>query len=629
MGTIAPQDNVDQARPWERAATRTAILAAARRVAERDGVLDMSLTNVANEAGFAPTSVYAYFTSKNDLLLAVISDDLVTLARAMRGTAGDRDDESTEGTAPMLLPPHAPAAVGQGEQPLAQLSQSFPIESPFSTIAPLPEHAEEQTRSMPVAETRRNQVQTSPPIPVAGTAEAIARLQETVARLETRPVDAWLERRLREFERGLAILEAQHAGRTGGEPTGDDRLQTSRQSLETLESRLLTASEDSARTLNQRLDASEKRLLELVSDVQAHGLQLAKRVTALENTALSSQLAPFTSPVAPPPLQDSSPEPEPHALSQDTGPDDTVEAASVLLPPSYLAAARRSAQAAAVPQDEPMRRIPRKQSRMVFHAAAGSLILFVAVLAGAGWLLRDQAMNVEPVHAPAKTVQPRVIHRASTPVSSSIVQNLSQVRLRKLAEAGNTGAELLVGLEYLNGSGAARNDAGAYQWLARAAAKGDPLAQYNLGILCENGRGVRADAVQAFQWYGSAALRGNRRAMHSLAIAYAEGLGTGKNLPEAAHWFERAAMLGAVNSQFNLAVLYERGLGVKQSLSDAYKWYSIAAARGDRESQARITALASSLPSGDLDGARNAAALFKPGDVDTAANFAPKPETLR
>jgi localization factor PodJL len=76
-------------------------------------------------------------------------------------------------------------------------------------------------------------------------------------------------------------------------------------------------------------------------------------------------------------------------------------------------------------------------------------------------------------------------------------------------------------------------------------------------------------------------------------------------------------------------VLYERGLGVKQSLVDAYKWYAIAAAQGDRESQARIAALTSSLPSGDLDGARNEAASFKPETVDAAANFAPRPGTLQ
>jgi TPR repeat protein/AcrR family transcriptional regulator len=639
MGT--PQDNVDQGRPWERAATRTAILAAARRVAERDGVLDMSLTNVANEAGFAPTSVYAYFTSKNDLLLAVISDDLATLARAMRGTVGDQDDESMggamHGAAPMLLLPHALAADGQTEQSLAQ-QQSIPIDPPKSAIAPadvsqpgaglLPEHAEEQARRMPVAE-RRDQIQTIPPAAPAGTAEAISRLQDTVARLEARPVDAWLERRLREFERGLAVLEARHGERTGGEASIDDRLGVLRQSLEHLESRLLTAAEESARNLNHRLDASETRLLEIVSDMHADGSQLAKRVSALETTSFTSHLPPFGSADVPPPLQDSPTPHEPHALPQDGAPDDSVKAAPDVSAPSYLTAARRSAQAAAVPHDEPMQRIPRKQSRMVFHAAAGSLVLFVAVLAGVGWLLRDQAMNVEPARAPARMVQPHLAHRASTPVSSIIVQNDSQVRLRKWAEAGNTGAELLIGLEYLNGSGVARNDTGAYQWLARAAAKGQPLAQYNLGMLCENGRGVRADAVQAFQWYGSAALRGNRRAMHSLAIAYADGLGTTKNLPEAAHWFERAATLGAVNSQFNLAVLYERGLGVKQSLVDAYKWYAIAAAQGDRESQARIAALTSSLPSVDLDGARNEAVAFKPETVDAAANFAPRPETLQ
>ena len=43
---------------------------------------------MAAEAGFAPAALYGYFSSKDDLLLALAADDLTSLARAMRGTGG-------------------------------------------------------------------------------------------------------------------------------------------------------------------------------------------------------------------------------------------------------------------------------------------------------------------------------------------------------------------------------------------------------------------------------------------------------------------------------------------------------------------------------------------------------------
>lgn len=67
-----------------KAASRAAILEAARRVAARDGARDLSLRGVAAEAGFAPAALYGYFRNKDELLLALAADDLSSLARAMR-----------------------------------------------------------------------------------------------------------------------------------------------------------------------------------------------------------------------------------------------------------------------------------------------------------------------------------------------------------------------------------------------------------------------------------------------------------------------------------------------------------------------------------------------------------------
>ncbi len=76
------------------AATRGAILDAARRVAARDGARDLSLRGVAAEAGFAPAALYGYFAGKDDLLLAMAADDLTALARAMREAAAQNHGAS-------------------------------------------------------------------------------------------------------------------------------------------------------------------------------------------------------------------------------------------------------------------------------------------------------------------------------------------------------------------------------------------------------------------------------------------------------------------------------------------------------------------------------------------------------
>jgi AcrR family transcriptional regulator len=84
-------------RDTSKAASRVAILNAARRVAARDGARDMSLRGVAAEAGFAPAALYGYFRNKDELLLALAADDLTSLARAMRDAGGPSSDGMSSG----------------------------------------------------------------------------------------------------------------------------------------------------------------------------------------------------------------------------------------------------------------------------------------------------------------------------------------------------------------------------------------------------------------------------------------------------------------------------------------------------------------------------------------------------
>jgi AcrR family transcriptional regulator len=77
-----------------RNATRCSILEAARRVAARDGARHLSLRATAAEAGFVPAALYGYFRNKDELLLALASEDLGAIARAMR-VATERHDGSS------------------------------------------------------------------------------------------------------------------------------------------------------------------------------------------------------------------------------------------------------------------------------------------------------------------------------------------------------------------------------------------------------------------------------------------------------------------------------------------------------------------------------------------------------
>jgi TPR repeat protein/AcrR family transcriptional regulator len=586
-----------------------AILAAARRVAERDGILAMSLIAVAQEARVDPGAVYGLFSSKNDLLLAVIADDLATLARAMQGGDGRGSDGQI-----------SPVTAAAQQALLPAPDMDTPHSDWDSVAAAMPE-TKEPRGALPAAEETVRNGQT--PVDAAGAAETLARLQETVERLEKRPVDAWLERRLREFERALAALEGQRVERNTAESTLDERLREFSQGLEALEQRMHAATEEASLSASQRLDSCEKRLRECVSDGQADAAALARRLTALENAAFAAKPEFFQSPADVSPAADESPPPvaAPESSSALPSRDNTravpIGAATAESPAAYLAAARKSAQAAARVPDAQKRAPAKRTSNVMLYLAMGSFFLFVAMLTALGLLLHGAAAG-KIVRPPGGTV----VGAAPVAATHAPVPNL-QTRLRRLAEAGDPQADLLMALEYLDRHGAAANDPAAFDWLSRAAARNQPLAQYDLGLMYENGRGVKADAAQALHWFESAALKGNRRAMHSLATAYAEGWGTAKNLTEAARWYARAAQLGSVNDQFNLGVLYERGMGVPESLPDAYKWYDIAAAQGDQESQARIAALGPTFTPEDLAAARSAAASFKPDPLIPVANLPP------
>lgn len=636
-----PRARRERAPAWQRSQTRAAILDAARMLFERDGIDRLSLSRVAQEANFAPSTVYAYFVKKADMVCAIVADDLASFARTM--------SEAFPFSAPEEASIESAAAGGgEDEQPVAAPHTWLDLESLAASLIPAEPAIEEAPSECAVAEedtqpdpmpsimdpvsedtAQVSVVQLEEAAPHEAVAEAavqassepavasgaIGMLEARIAQLEGRRVDAWLERRLREFERMLAALDERvGAGERGAAASGapvESALQELRQRVEISEKKQGVAVAEQAKIFSDQLEAVESRLRQTMSELRTRALEIAGRVDAIERDrelrAVAEQMS--LPQRVPDPAPSNAAQGEPAHSEQDTSaPDDAADVSDE----TYLAAARRAALAAqSLAHEDAEGRDVRKRTRLFFALCAGLCVALV----GAGVLLKH---NLE---SPAFASSPKFATDGASP--TRFVKTIALSEEQKpvaVPTAAAAKTSLATGLAYLDGAGVARDDAQAAAWISKAAVAGDPVAQYWLGTLFEHGRGERADPGEAIRWYEASALQGNLRAMYKLAVSYAEGWGTPKNYGEAARWFSRAAELGFVNAQYNLGVLYERGLGVPQSLLDAYKWYSLAASQGDKDSAARIDALSSQMSAEDLASARQAVAAFKPQPRDAAAN---------
>ena len=659
MGNPVSGEKKERGRPWQRAATRSAILAAARRLAGRNGIDRLSLTGVAREADFAPATVFAYFANRNDLFLAILADDLAQFAKTMRSVQAAALSQAN--------PPQQPAAARSDARTPQEAAASGPanrlrlvekanggvdFDTDYSDTSDSPPAEQIAANLMQElapddAANSPRPVPSEPPQASRAFVQELETLKEAVARLEARPVDAWLERRLREFERGLAALESRPE-----KPDGSSAQAAVEESVRALQARLQAietwqqAAETTARDLAARALSAEQRAREEVSRIDAEHSRTASRIDALENAAFAAapdffpakaqgarenhvqaggaeQIAQEQQPAqqAAPTAQDGA-NAEAVVTTDAAATTDTVAATDAVATTeaapakSFLSAARQSALAAAeqsASNEKRSGRVRRASRRTLSYIAAG--LGFCVTLIWVGVFFRMASFSAASAHGATGT-------RATSVRHATIARLSARDLLMAQANAGNPKAELIVGLDLLDGAN--KDEASAAHWLSLAAGQGEPFAAFRLATLYQSGRGVASNAQQAFHWFESAAVKGNCKAMQDLAVAYAEGWGTAKNMQEAATWFARAASFGLTDAQFNLAVLYERGLGVPESLSDAYKWYRLAAARGDREAQSRVDALKSQLQSSDVAAAEESAAAFQTAPLDRDANFPPQ-----
>lgn len=96
-------------------------------------------------------------------------------------------------------------------------------------------------------------------------------------------------------------------------------------------------------------------------------------------------------------------------------------------------------------------------------------------------------------------------YRQSLRLTVSIVSLAADLRAR--AEAGNSAAQLELGLNYRTGMGVPADAAQAFAWTLKAARQGNVDAQYFAGAMYFAGEGVARDNLEAYKWYLLAAAR--------------------------------------------------------------------------------------------------------------------------
>ena len=158
------------------------------------------------------------------------------------------------------------------------------------------------------------------------------------------------------------------------------------------------------------------------------------------------------------------------------------------------------------------------------------------------------------------------------------------------AEAGDSQAQLNIGLMYLLGEGAAENDHESIKWHRFAVEQDATLLLSNLVRMFDDdgnlvtgslGNDFVGNNQEAAKWFRMAAEQGSALAQSNLGLMYRYGQGVAEDDQEAVKWFRLAAEQGEVYAQFLLGNMYRKGEGVAKNDELAYVWFSVATAQVD------------------------------------------------
>lgn len=196
----------------------------------------------------------------------------------------------------------------------------------------------------------------------------------------------------------------------------------------------------------------------------------------------------------------------------------------------------------------------------------------------------------------------------------SAASNRDFLRNMRLAEQGETIAQLNVGLMYLNGTGTDKNHREAVQWLERAAKKGNPVAMYHLGKYYADPERLKIhrDRPRGIKLIRRAAEQGQVEAQYLLGMMYYGGTGVIQDFEEGARWIRKAADRGMTDAMYQMGIVCLTGRGVAKDYIQSYVWFNVSAAQGREEAVAQRKLVAENLDLDELLEAQRRSRNFKP-----------------
>ena len=407
------------------AGLRAALIVAAREQMSRSDAPDIDVTQLCTDAGVARTEFLRFFADRDELIAAVLEEDVAQLQGIAEAAAVER----------------MPRAVVNGP----------------AISAPAPQG------------------------------------------------DAWLERRLRVFERALSALE--------------------------------TRQEKTEQLLNRSVALLEEKRAPVLKRATAPEAKAAPMAKTLES---EPDYRPAPVKAKPLPLPDLDPLP--------TVTPEEME--------GLLENARRAAREAAV-EEEPSAKPKRALGWMTWVglgailAMAGSALLLAHLMGvQAGSIQHRQAVqpSLARITALADSGDPRSQTKlALAYLHGENVKSDVPAALRwglAAARQGDPLAQYLIATCYAEGNGVAADQDQAFKWFEASALRGNLRAMHDLAIAYDQGRGTTRDAGRAAAWFSRAANQGYVDSQFDLAVLYERGDGVRQNPVSALKWYLIAARSG-------------------------------------------------------------------------------------
>ncbi|MEI9931229.1 MAG: TetR family transcriptional regulator, partial [Rhizomicrobium sp.] len=473
------------------------LLETARALVAREGEAAFSLGSLADEAGLARATIYGFFSGKRDLIAALEAEG------ARPGRAEDEQPASDSKSGPEVrgIPPREtePKPVDEAtEHPLEPVAlEEGPIEAssvpedgvgefseetaqsaignagPVLSGEPAPQESEAVSGPSDQAESGHHEIpeliETGANTDVAvredepealtpfeeGRRVHAAHLEEIAKRLilpesalkeGTNAVISRLETRLRVLEKSIAGLE------------------TRQNVLPDETAKKLKPVSDLVAQLQTRADALEDRHRQALAELRLNIHELSAKQGALET--VHDTTGPEVAAWQPISKTQSQPVEKKPAEDDEETPTDNGEENSKA---TYLSTARHLAKEGArqaaerqIVEEEETR--ARRRRLMTAVGVAASCLVVVGVL-----------FEMKPSPHGVSVARSKSVASAAQPKMQASRAPLD--RLTALANKGDARAELVIGLKYLKGDGAAENDKEASRWFQSAAQAGDPVAE--------------------------------------------------------------------------------------------------------------------------------------------------------